>query len=630
MLKVNSVMEYTNNSNDELKEIYLRLNWNIFSKNSYARQIQQEKKTYYKDFTKEVEIKNFLLRQGNSVQTRYTLDNTILKVQLPSHLRKGEKLTLEMSIEEEVPKEGMRMGYKDRNFSIAHFHPSICVYDEYGWHTDQYLGLGEFYEEFGEYEVEITLPKSYLVFYTGTLTNPEEVYSNNILDSLNKAKSSNQKVRVIDQTLNPISKDDNQKQTWKIFAKDVRTFAFAAFENYKWDVQNWDGILIHTVYPKELEDYYADEGMKASVHAIKFFSENFGRYIYPQMFVTVGGSGGGMEYPGIIFMGRSFGGGLMTKITSEVVIHEIGHNWYPMMINSNEIDFAFQDEGFNDFITNLAVENFYGRRDNFLNLSGILKSLVYNTDVRTDNQANTINWALNDYEEPITTHSDRYASETAYQINSYPKTASIMFMLQYVMGDSAFADLMMEYYKRFLLKRVYPQDFFNLAMEINYKWNGKRDLRWFFDQCFYKNHKLDYALDKLDYELVDGKYLTAITVERKEQMMMPVDVVVELENGDKKQEWFEVEAFMNGPSKVTKTFSFDSKPVRAEINPDGRLIDVNRLNNSTDFFPPIFFHFNPQFNLFGDPFNYRILWNPTFGFNNVDGIKLGLNFNGSY
>lgn len=631
MLKVHSVMNYTNNSNDPLNEIYIRLHWNLYSENSYARKLAREQKEYYSQSTKEVNLLAVILKQNEqTIQNKYFLDNTILKLSLVEPLEKGKSLQVEISLEEEIPPEGIRMGYYERNFSIAHWFPAVCVYDKFGWHTDQYLGTGEFYEEIGDYEVNMTLPKSFLVFHTGELINSSEVLSKEILDKLEQSKNSEKAIRIFDPNTKKLVINDDELQTWKIRATNVRTFAFTAFEEYFWDAALWNGILVHTVFPKKFEEYYSDEGIKAALHAIKFYSEKIGPYVYPQMFVTVGGTTGGMEYPGIVFMGRGQGGGVLSKITSSVIMHEIGHNWFPMMLNSNETEFAFQDEGFNSFITNLAMEDIYGRSDNYFNLSGILKTIFYNTDVRTNDQAEIINSQLNGYEEPIMTHSDRYEQTSVYFPNSYAKTSTILFMLQYVMGDEAFDELWKEYYKRFLFKHVYPDDFFNLAQEIYQKHHGRKDLRWFFDQWFTKTYLLDYALKKFEYEEKEGKYLTTISIKRIERALMLVDVVFEFENGEKKQVWFDVEEFMKGPSLVTKTFEFDSKPIRAEINPDRRLLDVNRLNNSSDFLPPIFFHSNPVLDVVQLPFHYRILWMPIFGFNNADGFKLGMNLNGSF
>jgi len=630
ILKVKSLMTYQNNSPDDLKEIYVHIYWNLYSENSYARKLARAQKDYYSQQTKDVEIKKVVLYQnGKEKLNDYELDNTVMRVPLLTPLKSGESINLEIELEEEVPPEGLRMGYFKRYFSIAHWFPSICVYDKFGWHKDQYLGTGEFFEEISDFEVNITLPKTFLVFSTGVVQNPDEVYSKEILENLNEAKNSSKPIRIFN-TSDKIVINDDETKTWKIKAQNVRTFAFAAFEDYMWDAASVGNVLVHTVYPKSLEYFYKDEGMKAALHAIKFYSEKIGPYVYPQMFVTVGGSSGGMEYPGIVFMGRGQIGGIMAKNTASVIIHEIGHNWFPMMLNSNEVEFAFQDEGFNTFFTNLAMEELYGRKNNRFQLDGFLNKLISNSDIRTEDYAEVISYQLTGYDEPIMTHSDRYEQTFAYFPNSYSKTSMVLFMLQYVMGDDAFNELWREYYVRYLFKKIYPEDFFNLAEEIYQKYHGRKSLRWFFDEWFYKNYKLDLALVKFDYVLRDGKYFTEVEVANRERSVMPCDVVIELEDGETATLWFDVDDFTKGTNFVSKSIYLDKRPIRAEINPDKRLLDINRLNNSSDFLPNIKVSLKPPIELNQFPFNYKVYVYPTFWFNNIDKLKVGIGLQGKY
>lgn len=629
-LKVKSLMTYQNKSSDVLSEIYIHIYWNIYSKNSYSRKLAELQKDYYSQETRDVEIKKVVLFQSDKSQENvYELDNTVMKVPLIKPLQPEESLQVEIELDEEIPPEGLRMGYYKRYFSVAHWFPSICAYDNFGWHTDQYLGTGEFYEEISDFEVNLTLPKTFLVFYTGELLNPEEVYNESILSKLEQAKKSDSTIRIFEPP-EKIQIDDSQKKTWKFKAQNVRTFAFACYEDYLWDASSVGNVLVHTVYPKQLENLYVVEGMKAARHAIKFFSEKIGPYVYPQMFVTVGGSSGGMEYPGIVFMGRGQIGGISSYGTASVIIHEIGHNWFPMMLNSNEVDYAFMDEGFNTFITNLAMEELYGRYNNKLKLEGLLSRVFSNSDVRTDDYAEVISYLKSGYTEPIITHSDRYEQTQAYVVNSYPRTSMNLFMLQYIMGEKAFNELWQEYYRRFLFQKIYPEDFFNLAEEIYQKHYGRKSLRWFFDQWFYKDYTLDLALKEFKVEKSNDKYLTTIQICNKGRAIMPCDVEIEFEDGQKEKVNFEVEDFSKGIQFATKTFTFSKKPVRAEINPDKRLLDINRLNNTSDFIFPVSFGRKPLINLFVNPFSYRLNFSPNFWFNNIDGLKMGLKVEGSY
>ena len=556
-----------------------------------------------------------------------------MKVPLVKNLSPGDSLTIEFEAEEIVPATSLRMGRFQRDYAIAQWFPAVCVYDKLGWQIDQYLGQGEFNEEIGNYQVNITLPASYLIFYTGSLINPQEVLPEQAVENLNSAKSSGSRIRIYDQTKNQTAKNDSIKKTWQFKADSVRTFAFAAFENHIWDAQAVDGIMVNTVYPKSGEKYYLKEGMKAAVHTIKFFSGIYGKYPYPNVFAAATFNiGGGMEYPGITFVTASNMSELYKKVNSMMIIHEIGHNWCPMTINSNETKFAFQDEGFTEYWTMKAIEEMYGKEDNLINATGLLKCIlppigmnIYDYNLSAANQ-------LSGLQEPILTHSDRYKSSNNYEVNSYQKTACILSMLRYVMGDDAFADLFHEYFNKFRFRHVYPDDFFNLAEEINYKYNGKKDLSWFFDEWFAKTSKLDYELDGLDYENTNGSYKTTITVKRVEDAVMPCDVVIHFENRADSTVKFDAENFLEGPVSVSKTFYFNAKPTGAEIDPKLYLLETNRLNNSTSLFPKLSFEFNPIVKIlpYPRPDEYTIYWFPAFSFNNIDGFKLGLNLNGTY
>jgi hypothetical protein len=205
-------------------------------------------------------------------------------------------------------------------------------------------------------------------------------------------------------------------------------------------------------------------------------------------------------------------------------------------------------------------------------------------------------------------------------------------MLRYVMGEKAFSELFHEYYKRFKFRHVYPEDFFNLVQEINAKYNGRTDLYWFFDEWFYKTYKLDYALKSMDYEFKDGKYFTSVTIENCDDAVMPADVEIQMENGDKSKLHFEADQFFKNGKYVTNSIELGSRPVKAVIDPDIWLLDQNRLNNTSSCIPPVFFHVNPVFSIIQSPRidKYSLYWFPAIGFNNVDGFKLGLNLNGSY
>lgn len=637
---------YTNNSPDELDRVYFRLYWNIFKKNSHGWRYAQKRKMYQrlKDEYEGVELKKFaVVLNGVEVPLDYKVDDTILEAKLPQGLKPGEKIVFKIEWEEEVPPgPGMRTGVKNRCFDIAQWYPQIAVYDRYGWHKDQYIGTGEFHNDFGDFEVELEIPKSFIVAYSGELLNPAEVLPDSVISKLEEAKNNPEKIYRIANFSDRKVKDEKLKTyiTWKFVARNVRDFAWSAYERYIWDAVFWrndehpyGGVMIHALYFKDNEKHWKDEAVKFGLHAIKFFSQNFGLYVYPNAFVMSSYAvGGGMEYPGIVFIGYDIKNSPYRGLFG-VIVHELGHQWYPMMINNNETEFAFMDEGFNTFITTLAFESYYGRKNNLLDTTLLyVHSLGASTDERENNQRQYLMLAKTGYEEPIATHADHWDENYPATTAFYPKTATVMFMLQYVLGDSVFAKLMKEYYNRWRFKHPYPEDFYNLAMEIS----GNKDLRWFFDQWFHRTYTCDYGIKSVKSKRTfrDGKevYETKIKIVRKGKAVMPLDIEIKMKNGDVEVVKLPVDIWLNDEWESEIKVDLPSRPVSAEINPDLRIADINRLNNRYPF-PKVKISLDNtiQLSQIIAPLDaYWLRWRPSIWYNIIDGVKIGFKFNGSF
>lgn len=634
LLQVQTRMTYRNNSPDTLRELYVHLYWNIFAPGSYARRLSRERRLEQLPELSPVQVDSFVVVTSTGERGReYEVDNTIVRLPLPRPLPPGDSVEVLSSIAQRVPPEGLRMGQFEEEYFIAHWFPSVCVYDRYGWHTEQYLGVGEFFEEVADYEVELTLPGTYVVVHTGELLNAEEVLSAEILQQLERAQADTVPVRVADFSKQPLT--DPTPRLWRFRAERVRTVAWAAVRRSVWDVQQWDGILVHVLYPKELESFYRNEGLRAAVHAVRFFSTYLGRYPYPNMVVVVGGTTGGMEYPGIVFIGRSLGGGVLAPRTAGVIMHEIGHNWFPMIVNSNETEFGFQDEGFNTFVTSLALEAFYGKHQTGLRIPQWLHPFVPQFEERTGNALATILWQLTGWDEPLLTRSDWHRTAASYGINAYPKTASLLFMLRGVLGKETFDELLREYVRRYRFRHVYPEDFVQLASEIATRRRGQRsDMRWFFDQWYAHTPIVDYALAGLrNKPLRDGTWETELVVERRGSAIMPVEVELRLANRESRRVRIGEEVFLRGPSRVEQRLRLPAPAVEAVLDPDTvLLLDVNRLNNRSGLLPPLKVGMFIEA-LAPDPpelYTYRVSWQPALGYNSWDGLKVGLEVRGSY
>jgi len=625
---------YKNNSPDVLDVVYFRLYWNLFTKNSYGHKLSLSRKNYYEIPESGVSIKRFfIIENGYEQLPECKIDNTLMEVKLEKPLRPGESITFGCEWEGKVPEGGYRTGHQGRDYDIAQWYPQIATYDKYGWDKSQYLGDAEFHNEFGTFDVNITIPKSFILGYTGVLLNPDEVYHDSILTKLKENEGNTETVRLADFSKTEWGAAESTLVTWKFHAENVRDFAWSANEHYIWDVIHWTPnlyakpIRIQTLYFKDKSDFWK-EAAKFTQHAISFFSNHFGMYAYPNCFVVEGVVGGGMEYPGITFIGHY--GDEVSHSLFGVITHEVAHNWYPMMVGTNETAYGFMDEGFVTFMTILATENFYGRYNNVYEWkSWFSKFLCFpNDNEREATQRGSLELQKSGFEEPISTHMYRFEHGQA-GASIYSKTGSVLLMLQYVLGDSAFEYAMKEYFKRWQFKHPYPEDFYAVMQEAG----GQKDLRWFFDEWFNKTVTCDYGLNKMKYDTIsinnEKIYRTKIEVYRNKPAVMPVDVAIEMADGSIKTVWLPIDKWLNAEYQRDTIIDLHSKPLRADLNPDGRILDINRLNNHLPLLKVRLSFDNTLFNV--TPIDeYLIKWRPSLWFTDRGGWNIGYKIRGSY
>ncbi|MBI5216366.1 MAG: hypothetical protein HY960_11490 [Ignavibacteriae bacterium] len=626
---------YTNNSPDTLKEIYFRLYWNYFTEGSRGEELARRAKYYWHESSGGTTINKFSIVDGESeISPKYSIDNTIMRIELPSPLPPSSVITFSVDWTGKIPQGGNRTGHDGRDYDIAQWYPQISCYDKYGWDKSQYLGPAEFHNDYGTFDVNITLPKSFTLGFTGELTNPEEVYADSIRQKLLDATGKTETVRIADySTTQWKNGEDSTNITWKFHAENVRDFAWSANENYIWDVAHYnpnDGqqeVTIHSLYFPDKAEFWKNAA-EYGRFSIQFFSEHFGRYPYKNCFVVEGPIGGGMEYPGITFIGHY--GDKNSHSPFGVIAHEVGHNWFPMIVGSNETNFAFMDEGFATFMTAKATEEYWGRYDNsFIWTEWYQKFFAFpNDNVRDAIQRESIELAQSGYEEPIATHIYRF-TESHYGTSIYSKTAASLYMLEYVLGDSLFETVMKEYYRKWQFKLVYPENFYSTIHEVS----RNRDLRWFFDQWYDRTFTCDYGICGLDYELSNNNnepvYKTKFHIYRLGKAIMPLDVQIEMADGNKRTVYIPVDKWFNAEVDFDTTIELPAKPVRAEINPDGRILDMNRLNNRTGFVKTKIEFDNTMMSI--APINaYNLRWRPSFWYTDEGGMNLGYKVTGSY
>ncbi|MFI5202510.1 MAG: M1 family metallopeptidase, partial [Candidatus Kapaibacterium sp.] len=515
---------------------------------------------------------------------RYEIDNTILHVVLDNPILPGGISKVHFVWTALLPHFGTRTtwGWHDttaRNFATAQWYPQVCVYDNHGWHPDQYIGMGEFYTDYGAFDVSLTLPTRFsTVMTTGWLENPTDVLSDAVREHLDFAKAHPDSVVHIadnsDYRYQPITASEPMR-TWNFHADSVRDFAWSADEAYIWDAVFDGGVMHHAVYWNRSREFWSREAAKIVLITEQTNSAFAGKYIYPNMILSETYEGG-MEYPGIVFVGPSENESTY-HWQYNTMMHELGHEWYPMMMGSNETDYGYMDEGFNTFITTFVQERYFGRWNNSYG-----PGLGFNDDERTSNYRGALMQQLVGNQEPSKQKADTYLSYRDYAEASYPHPASVFFMLRYTMGDNAFEDFMHLYYQRWRFKHPYPDDLLNAAEDIERvegdtnRVRARGDLRWFFNEWFEQTWQLDYAIGDFD---VDGNTAT-VTIDKRQRAVMPLDLVFTFEDGSTERKWIPVDDWLRTMSKErTYTYAFDKKPVKVELNPTLELLDVNRLNN---------------------------------------------------
>ncbi len=293
-----------------------------------------------------------------------TQNGTMLRADLDQGLAPGGTVTFEIAFKFQVPEHGSdRMGRQQYGghwlYEIAEWYPRVAVYDDVrGWNTEQYLGQGEFYLEYGDIDFALTVPRNFVVAGSGTLTNPLEVLTPTERTRLAQAVKSDSTVAIIARgeagtaATRPAGAGGGTL-TWKFSAKNVRDVAWAAAPNFVWDASGWKGILLQSFYPPQADTGWARSDVYVR-HTIKHYSEKWFQYPYPTA-INVAGPVGGMEYPMIVFCGSGAGGRNLFGVTT----HELGHQWFPMIVGSNERLYAWMDEGFNTFINIYSGLAFY-------------------------------------------------------------------------------------------------------------------------------------------------------------------------------------------------------------------------------------------------------------------------------
>lgn len=566
---------YTNNSPQALPFLWLQLDQNIYSLQSRgvaATAIAGGRWANRNAFDGGYAIKSVtLIENGKESPVTYNVVDTRMKITLPRAVKSnGGNTQVKIAYEFTVPEYGTdRMGrLQTQNgwiYEIAQWFPRLCVYDNVqGWNTLPYLGQGEFYLEYGDVTYNITAPANHIVVGSGELLNPQEVLTAEQLKRWNTARNSDKTVmlRAASEVTNPASRPAaGKKLTWKFKCLNTRDVAWASSTAFVWDAAriNLPGgkkSLAMSAYPAEVA---TDTAWGRSTEYVKGAIEFYSKYLYPYtypMAVNVAGIVGGMEYPGIVFCGARARRAGLWGVTS----HEFGHNWFPMIVGSNERKFPWMDEGFNTFINTLAEKEF-----NNGEYAGN----------RAMNARNFVNPFFGSTSESISTVPDVTNTANLGTIAYRKPGFGLQLLRENVLGPARFDSAFRYYVHQWAFKHPTPYDFFHCIEN-----HAGETLDWFWRGWFLENWKIDQAVQDVAYvDANDASKGSIITVANLEKLPMPVVVEVTEENGKKDRVQLPVEIWQRGG--VWKfVYKSTSKVQKVTLDPDNTLPDVNSKNNS--------------------------------------------------
>lgn len=599
-----ATITYHNNSPEKLNYLWFQLDQNIREKDSFGSKIETGKmaetmkmatlKRMNNDFDGGFKIEWMKDANGNDLQT--VKNHTIMKVILPKGLKPGERTELKIKWHynlNNIKELWGRSGYNVEEsgsgevFAIAQFYPRLCVFNDLGWQTKQFIG-SEFALEFGNFNVKITVPSDHIVAATGVLKNENEVLTSTQQKRLEQAREADKPILIITEGEAARNEKSHSKETktWHFEAENVRDFAFASSRKFIWDAMSVkfpeNNVLAMSFYPKEANPLWEQYSTKSIAHTLKIYSEHTFDFPYPTAnSVNVQGISG-MEYPMICFNhgqpnpDKTYSANQKRGVIG-VVHHEVGHNYFPMIVNVDEREWAWMDEGFNIFLQGIAERDW----DSTWVWSGRpVEMLGY-----MDDDKSTLT--------PIMTAADALLQSA---MTSYRKPAVALTILrETILGHELFDQAFKEYAQTWMFKHPQPADFFRIMENAS-----GVDLDWFWRGWFFTTEHVDLAignvavyqaksahindlqskLTKEELALLEGgqKYYE-ITFQALGGMIMPLIVQFEFEEGSTEIQRIPAEIWMLNQKEVTKIFKFKKDVKNITLDPFLETADINAKNN---------------------------------------------------
>ena len=547
---------YFNNSPDTISKVFFHLYFNAFQPGSMmdvrSRSLPDPDSRVMDRISKlkknEIGFHEIKTIQQSGIKLEYHIQGTVLEVKLEKPIMPNQSSDFYLEYISQVPVQIRRSGRNNKegiDYSMAQWFPKIAEYDKDGWHANPYIAR-EFYAPWGDFDVSISIHEDYVVAASGILQSQI---------------------------------NHNQKKIWRFKAEDVHDFVWAADPDYVHDILKVDSenLELHFYYQKSSDEMVKNwkKLQDDTAEAFKFINKTFGKYPYSKYSIIQGGDGG-MEYP------------MATLITGErtyssllsVTIHEVLHSWYQMLLGTNESYLAWMDEGFTSFAQNITFLNKFNNIYNLDLINPLKKS--YNR---------YYNFVKTGLEEPLSTHSDHFSTNEAYGVGSYTKGAIFLMQLSYVIGEDNLYKGLRRYYNQWKFKHPNEYDFIRIMEKVS-----GIELDWYLDYWIKTIHQIDYSVEVRDN---DNKYLGVI-ISRIGKMPMPIEIEIQYDDFSTTNYYIPL-SIMRGEKNlgdnvvllkdwewVNEHYELDidqseKKITKIEINPSGKMADVDKKNNIIKF-----------------------------------------------
>ena len=549
---------YTNNSPDTLRFVWLQLDQNLYKPNSTGSALFPEDSRWgVRGFHGGYDIEKLTV---NGKPARSHVNDTEMRVDLPQPLAPhGGKSTIAMNFRFSVPEHGSdRMARDGSLYEMAQWYPRMFVYDDVrGWNADPYIGQGEFYLEYGDIDFSVTAPAGYVVAGSGTLLNPTQVLTPTQRQRLARAAKSDSVVAIITKA-EAVAKPVSGTKTWRFSAKNVRDVAWAGAPDFRWDATSYDGIITQALYQWPRAGAGWESGAENTQWTVRLYSQFVQKYPYPQA-TSIAGPVGGMEYPMIVFVHYSD----QPEGAFGTIDHEHGHEWFPMVVGSNERRYAWMDEGLNTYINTFSNER---RRPG----TSLWPSYMANWRMVVENGT----------QSPLMTMPDRVNAGALGAIG-YRKPAAVLLALRnHVVGAETFDLAFREYARRWSFKHPTPADFFRTIENFS-----GDDLSWFWRGFFYTTDVLDIAIDSVATTQTNGGTTALVTLVKNTSIPFPVELRFKLADGSTLDARLPVQIWTQG-DRYTAAIPVRARVVGARLWPVPTVPDWDAENDVWGDAPP--------------------------------------------